>query len=342
MATTSRTSLVRGPALCSYRGGKAFSKEDFEIKTNLETLEIDTSAHGKVDERAINAHVEASFTPEGRWSNALINAIWSDFANMVKGTSLVGYTATHAGSVATITAMNSATDSPFVASAADGEVHTIVAASVNKLPEIFLSAKKTLIGSLGLRGYRSNAKGWQDAGSLYTIGAGGSIVDATFTPEGIVVQPYTAVWGGVAGFTSFDTEDGWTIRFNLTTKEIEVDSQGKIDVTFDKLEVMASCVPVGPSSAQILAACNIQGLSGSHGMTRGYSLQNDGSGGVVPDLVITGADASTVVTVHAANIKTSGYAFGAVKLRAGEVGWVATRPFTAGAQQPLFALAAAS
>jgi hypothetical protein len=342
MATTSRTSLVRGPALCSYRGGKAFSKEDFEIKTNLETLEIDTSAHGKVDERAINAHVEASFTPEGRWSNALINAIWSDFANMVKGTSLVGYTATHAGSVSTITAMNSATDNPFVASAADGEVHTIVAASVNKLPEIFLSAKKTLIGSLGLRGYRSNAKGWQDAGSLYTIGAGGSIVDATFTPEGIVVQPYTAVWGGVAGFTSFDTEDGWTIRFNLTTKEIEVDSQGKIDVAFDKLEVMASCVPVGPTSAQILTACNIQGLSGAHGMTRGYSLQNDGSGGVVPDLVISGQDAATIVTIGAANIKTSGFAFGAVKLRAGEVGWVATRKFTAGAQQPLFALAAAS
>jgi hypothetical protein len=333
---------VRGPALNSYRGGKFFSKEDFEIKTNLETLEIDTLAHGKVDERAINAHVEASFTPEGRWSNALINSIWSDFANMVKGTSLVGYTATHAGSVSTITAMNSATDNPFVASAADGEVHTIVAASVSKLPEIFLSAKKTLIGSLGLRGYRSNAKGWQDAGSLYTIGAGGSIVDATFTPEGIIVQPYTAVWGAVAGFTSFDTEDGWTIRFNLTTKEIEVDSQGKIDVTFDKLEVMASCIPVGPTSAQILAATNIQGLSGLHGMTRGYSLQNDGGGAIVPDLVISGQDASTIVTIGAANIKTSGFAFGAVKLRAGEVGWVATRKFTAGAQQPLFALAAAS
>ena len=51
---------------------------------------------------------------------------------------------------------------------------------------------------------------------------------------------------------------------------------------------------------------------------------------------------TTIVTIGAANIKTSGFAFGAVKLRAGEVGWVATRKFTAGAQQPLFALAAAS
>jgi len=51
---------------------------------------------------------------------------------------------------------------------------------------------------------------------------------------------------------------------------------------------------------------------------------------------------ATVVTIGAANIKTAGYQFGATKLRAGEVGFVATRKFTAGVQQPLFVLASAS
>lgn len=316
----SRVSLVRGPALCTYKGGKFYTKEDFEIKIAKETLQINTSAHGKVDERAIEISLEASITPEGRWSTALINSIWAPFANMVRGASLL-----------------TATDVPFVASASDGQVHTIVAACVTKLPDIKLSAKETLVGSMTVKGYRSVGLGWTDASSLYTIGSGGSLTDSTFTPQSIIVQPYTGVWGSVAGFGAIDTEEGWTISFNLTTKEIEVNSQGKIDVAFDKIEVMAKCIPIGPTAAQLLTAADIQGA-----LARGHSLQNDGSGGVVPDLVITGLDGTSVVTLKAANLKHSGYAFGATKLRDGEIGFVSTRPFTAGVQQPIFALAAAA
>lgn len=326
MPATSRASLVRGPSKNTYNGGVCFSKEDFEIKIIKDTLPITTSPTGKADERVIEVQVEASITPDGRWTNAVLGAFINPVANMVPGASLL-----------------TGSDLPFVASASDGQIHTINAAAVTKLPDIFLSAKKTMFGSLTVRGYRSLATGWLDANSLYTLAtSGGSLTDTTWVPQNIVVQPYSATWGAISGFTSFDTQDGWTISFNMETEEIETDSTGKIDVAFKSLEVMAKCVPVGPTATQILTAAKIQGLSGSSGMARGYSLHNDGSGSVTPDLVITGQDGASIVTLAAANIKTAGYQFGATKLRNGEVGFVSTRKYTTGAQQPLFVLAAAS
>lgn len=323
---TSRASLVRGPSKNTFNGGTAYSKEDFEININKETLPITTSATGKSDERVIEVQVETSFTPDGRWTTAILDAFINPFANMIPGASLL-----------------TSADIPFVANGADGEIHTIQAACVTKLPDILLSAKKTLFGQLTIRGYRALGAGWTDADSLTALaGTGGSTVDATWNPANVVVQPYEAAWGSIAGFDAFDTQDGWTISFNLETEEIEVDSAGKIDIAFKSLEVMAKCVPVGPTSAQIIAASKYQGLSGANGMTRGYSLNNDGAGGVTPDLVITGADGATVVTIAAANIKTAGFQFGATKLRAGEIGFVATRKWVTGAQQPLFTLAAAA
>lgn len=334
----SRTALVRGPALGSFRGSKFFTKEDFNIALHKDTINIDTSAHGKVDERNIEDYGEMSITTEGRFDANFINAFYSPYANMILGTSLVGFTATFLGTTPTITATNSVTDEPVVFNSADKQIHQLVAACLTKLPDLFLSAKKTMIGSATFRGVRGNALGWADANSIYNFAAtGGSIADSTFTPAGIIVQPYTGVWGTVPGFTSFDTQEGWTINFNLKTKTIEIDSQGVCDVTFDGIDIMAKCTPVGPTAQNILDAAKIQGT----GIKRGQSMQDDGSGGVTPDLVITGLDGTTVITLSACQLKTAGYGFGATRLRAGEVGFIATRKFSAGAQQPLFSMAVA-
>ena len=51
-----------------------------------------------------------------------------------------------------------------------------------------------------------------------------------------------------------------------------------------------------------------------------------------PDLVITGALTSSVVTIKRAAMKTAGFMFGGKPLRQGEVGWVGTLSFGAGGQ----------
>lgn len=322
---------MRGPALCTWNGGKFFSKEDFGIKLDLDTVKINTSASMEQDERVININPEASLTPEGRFTNALCTALWNPFATYVRGASLL-----------------TSSNLPFVASAADGEIHTMVAGAMTKLPDIYLSAKKTMLGSMTIKGYRGLAAGWGTAGSMYTVvGTGGSVVDSTYSPQGIIVQPYTGAWGSITGFTNIDTEDGWTIQFNLKTKDWEVDTVGKVDVTFESLEVMAKCTPVGPTSAQIANATTYQStVLSTVGTVRGYSLANPtittaGSGGAfAPNLVITGADGATIIQLNQANIKTEGFQFGNTKLRAGEIGWVATRPFSSGVPGALFSLTA--
>lgn len=333
MPATSRISLVRGPAIVTYLSPadkatllKLSVKSDFDIKDTIETMTIDTSDAAHVDERAIEAHSEVSIVPAGIFTNAIIAGIYTPFATYRRGASLLG-----------------TVDSPLIANAVDGEIHTVSSAAITKLPDLYLSAKKTLVGSMTFKGYRSLATGWNDANSLRTIAAtGGTGVDSTFTPAGVIVQPYAATWGAVAGFAAFDTQEGWTISFSIKTQEIEVDSAGKIDIAFDEITVMAKCIPVGPTSTQILAAMKMQGLTLPRG--RGQSLQNDGAGGVTPDLVISGVNdaGATVITIGAAQLKTSTDQFGPFKLRAGEVGFVATRKFTAGVPQSLFSIVAAS
>lgn len=322
MPSTSRVSLVRGPALCTWNAAKFFSKEDFGIKLDLETIKIGTSAGQNQDERVVNVKAEANVIPEGRFTNALIGAIWTPFATYVRGTSLL-----------------TGTDLPFVASASDGEIHTIIAGALTKLPDLYLSAKKTLIGAMTISGYRGLAKGWADSASIYTVAAtGGSIADTTYTPSAIPVQAYTGAWGSVAGFTSIDMEEGWTVSFNLKVKEWEVDTVGKILVTFEGIDVMAKCIPVGPTSTQIIAATRMQ----ASGTTRGYSLANPTGSSASPDLVITGADGATVITLKQANIKSEGFEFGNTKLRNGEIGFVATRPFASGAEAAIFSIVTSS
>lgn len=334
MPSTSRLSLVKGPAICTYLSPFdqattiTFSvKEDFSFKDVVETMIISTSDAAHADERAIEAYSEASIVPAGIWKANVLDAIYAPFASYRRGASLL-----------------TATNLPFVANAVDGEIHTMTAAAITKLPDLFLSAKKTLIGSMTLKGFRGLATGWNDANSLRTIAAtGGTGVDAAFAPGNVLVQPYSATWGSVAGFSAFDTQEGWTISFAIKTQEIETDAAGKIDIAFDEISVMAKCVPIGPTSTQILNAMKFQGLVAPQG--RGMSLQQAQTNGTVnPDLVISGVNdaGATTITIGAAQLKTSTDQFGPFKLRTGEIGFVATRKFIAGVPQALFSMTAAS
>lgn len=313
----SRTSLVTGPAKITWNSATLYSKDDFDIVLEKDTIPVMTSAHGKVDERATETKAECSFTPEGRWNDALIAAIFTPFANMAVGTSII-----------------TGTDRPMVAVSAD-QTHTIVAAGITKLPDIILSATKTLLGPITFTGVRKLAGDWETADSLYTIGSGASIADATFNPLDIKMQPYLATWGAVSGFEDFETEDGWTISFNLQTEEKKTDSGGILDIRFKSIEIMAKCVPIGPTAAQILANLRMQGT----GNPRGHSLAEVSPGGAAsPALTITGDDGTDYCVIANAALKSGGYKFGSTVLRNGEIGFVGARTFSSGAQQALFTL----
>jgi len=293
-----------------------FSQDDISIDVSHETNILSTSAHGQVDERSSDSIVEATFTPEGRWTSASRALLWP-YGNAVPGDSIMG------------------ADTPTLFHGSDGGLHTIPASAVTSMPSIFLSASRTMIGPVTIRGVRKTGVEWSGAESLYaTSPTGSTFADATFAEAELIIQKYTGAWAAIGGFDAIETVDGWTIDFDLQIDPIVTDDLGTVDFRYRSLAVSARCTPVDPLPAEILVAQQIQGT----GAARGRSLAA-GPGAVASDLIITGANGTTVITLKNAALKGVGFRFGASVLREGEIAFVAGRPFTTGVKGAIFTLA---
>lgn len=313
-----RSALVAGPCKMVFAGATLFSKDDVSVRLDQKTFDIRTAVHGKVDERVQDVSAELKFTPEGRWNAATIAALFP-YANTACGTSI--YTDV---------------DRPCALHGSDATITTLKAAAVTQMPNMKFSSTETLVGSVGITGVRGNNLDWDDADSLLAIaGSGGSIADATFAPNLIKTQPYTLDFGTDLGgtptyvFEDMDSEDGFTFETSLELADITVDRLGLVDKKLISVGCMVKVKPVGPSAAAILAALKIQDT----GAARGRSLGSN-------ELRITGADGITYLTIPSCDVKTAGFRFGTTVLRNDELGFVAGRTFTSGAQNALFTLAA--
>ncbi len=304
-----RSNLVIGPGKLTHNGGTFFSKDPIEASLLYETMDIATDAHGKVDERRIECAGVVPITPEGAWSAAARAALWP-------------YASTLPGAL-----IHPVPDLPLVIHSNNNDRYTYKSAAITRMPDIFLSATKTIIGGAEFSCGRANNKNWNEPDSFLVIDSA-AYSDATFAPANIKVQSYLGDWSGKTGFGAIETRDGWTINFNLRLEPQPLDSYGRLTWSFVSLDVMARCIPANVSQA------NIHTALGPHTNLRGSSLQNSSA-----DLIITGADATTIVTLKSAQLKSAGFRFGSLVLRQGELGWVATRPFAAGVPGALFTLA---
>lgn len=314
-----RSALVVGPAKCVHTptGGSAatfFTNEAFEVKLLDKRFEVQPQGFTQADQRDEDRMVEFDVAPDGRWSAAMIAALWP-YLNATPGQS-----------------MPTNTDQPFVAHGADAALLTVLASYVKKMPSLILSAKKSLIGSAGFRGILGSNMDPDDADSYFTYAAsGGTFADSGFTLAAIKTQPYTAAWGVVTGFGSVIAEEGFQIDFDVQSKELALDGLGTVVEVIQKVGVMVKCRPVGPTAAQILTALKFQGS----GNAMGRSHQAGASA-----LTITGADGINYFTSAKMSLVEAGYRFGSDVLRNGEIGWVANLNPSTGAQTALATLAA--
>jgi hypothetical protein len=126
-------------------------------------------------------------------------------------------------------------------------------------------------------------------------------------------QKYTAAWGSVAGFTSFQAQEEWTITHEL--KLVPVRIQGRtVDMKITSYRAMAKCMPAEPTMGNVDGALLAQGAAAEHGAKLSTTAA---------DLVITGSQ-TVSVTVKNAALKTAGFVFGGKALRNGEIGFVST------------------
>lgn len=314
-----RSALVVGPAKCVHTptGGSAatfFTNEPFEVKLQHKRFEVQPQGFTQADQRDEDRTVEFDVTPDGRWNAATIAALWP-YLNAVPGRSLP-----------------TNTDQPFVAHGADGALLTVLASYVKKMPSLTLSAKKTLIGSVGFRGIVGSDMDPDDADAYFTYAAsGGTFTDAGFTLAALKTQPYSAVWGSVAGFGSLVGEEGFQVDFEAQSKEITVDGLGTVGEVLTKVGVMVKCRPVGPTAVQILAALKFSGAGNALG-------RSHAAGGAA--FTITGADGVAYFTSPKMSLVEAGYRFGSDVLRNGEIGFVANLNPASGVQGALATLTA--
>ncbi len=303
----SRTTIIRGPAIITYDSVVMYTEDDIILTPGLTTFDVPTSMFGKADVRLDDIVTEVTFKPVGNWG---YRSVLYPHANPTIGSSLFG-----------------ATDKDLTIQTLAGQLLTWKAAAITKMPDLTLSANKTMFGSATFVCIGANNTAWTDDAKRAVVAAN-DFSDVSFDPADILTQPYSLAWGAVSPWDAIETESGVVMTFELAAQPVTTDSEGTIDMTIEGVEVTAKLTPVGISEAQLLALLKIQGT----GVTRGASLLTLNSN----DLVASGTGVH--VTLYD-SVPTEGpFRFGRTVLRTGEIAFKGIRDYSSGAGGALFRL----
>lgn len=287
-----RSILIGGPAKI-FTGAVAFWTPDvLKVRLDPNTNELKPTLFGRSGE-AVNDLVlqVSSFTPFGLWQN-LTTLFPAYYLTPTIGARLFGNA-----------------DVAWKVWSNNQDMLTITAGAVMKPPTITLSTDGPIMGPMSISGVVGNGLDPSSANSYYLLQSAQADPGGSFATTTYKQQLYTAAWGAVTGFGSFQAQDKWTIE--LTPKLEPVKVQGwTYDYKLVDISVTAKCIPVGPTSAQIYAAIEESAA--------GARLGDKGLG----TLTITGADGATSITLNNMALKNRGYAYGAKELRSDELTWV--------------------
>jgi hypothetical protein len=213
-------------------------------------------------------------------------------------------------------------DWPLVIHTYAGIKLTLYNAAVVQMPALRLSAVQTLIGAVRFEAFLRNGTDWNNAAARWVIAAA-ALSDTSFNPVNILTQPYTAAWGAVAPWDSFQTKEGWEVGFNLGLAPVMTDALGVVTRRLTGLDVTARATPAGIDESQLFTKLLLQDA----GAVRGRSLSGDSL-----NLSATGV----YVRLYGAALKTAAENFSSGLERMGQLEWFATRTFAAGVPNPLF------
>jgi len=306
--------VYRGPAQIEYASVKYETKGDVIVNMMPETFDVMTDAFGTVDTRLKSRMYTVDFEPTGQWDAEATAAILAAAARL-SGVSIMG---------------GALVIKPYVSAQT---VLTLDRAGVTKLPTLRLGASKTLFGGMQFTALET-------AGATTGVIGAASVYAAptsTFDPANILTMPWKGDWTNAAldtgsGFlTGIDTEDGWEISCELETDVARVDAVGVTDIFQTDFKVTATCIPVGLTETELLAALQRSGTN--EGLVPGESLHSK--------IVTTGASldkrtlrlytpAGHEIVVQYAGLKAGTMRYGNKVGRLGALTFVGLRKFTSG------------
>lgn len=297
-----RQLVIDGPGTVLFGSLIMHCQENIDARVELDTWRPSIATHGEGAPRLRDARGTIRFKPSGEITADILAGLYpSALRNPTPNMSLHG-------SSDVATQINSRA----------GTRVTFANTALGALPELTLTPQETAIGEVTLNALIGNGLARTAAGSFYAVASEAwseSVLDS-----GIITVPYSGVWSSI----TFYTEKGWKVTFDLQLEPRYVDGQGTIDYKFKGLTVRASCAPVNITEAQIMTALRPEGLA------LGASMRQS------QNLVITGASGGFVVTLYDAIIKEGPCQWGPNRLRAGEIGFEASRQISGGTLGALF------
>lgn len=309
MPSIDRTTIITGPALVTFGGQSFWSKGDVTLKPIVDKFAVTTAAFGEVEGRINDKRIEVQFEPEGRFTAGLLGVLFPYAATSI-GASIYG-----------------ASDRALVIHSRAGTKITVPNASLTKLPNLRFGVGQTITGSVTFTGLLKKETAPETAGAYWVVATEVYPGDTGFTTSDILTKAYSSVWGGSAPWSSFLTEGGWDVQFDLSLAPQKVDGLGTVDMTIQEIKVSATAIPVGPTEAQVLAA-----MQQNQAMGTSYATADD--------LVISATGA--YFSLANAGLMEADLGWGAQRKRIGPCKWQATRTVTSGVADPLYYIGTAA
>jgi hypothetical protein len=304
----SRTSIIDGPGSAKWGSLKIFAQDGMEATPEVEAWRPSIATHGEGGPRLKDGRVVITLTPSGNLTAAMIAALYpTALRNPIINTSMHG-----------------ASDTALELHSVAGKKVTFHNAGLAGLPELVLSPAATFLGQVTWNALLRNSYERATANSLYTVAT--TAWAEPFPEAEIISVPYSATWGTGIGDLTIYTENGWKVAFDVNLTPRVVDGYGTIDYKLAGITARASCQPVNLSEDNLLDNVQLQGVVPGASMRQGKTL------------TITGATGGLRVILYDAVLRRGPCQWGKTRLRAGEVGFEASRLIDAGDLTTLFAI----
>src|ERR1035437_7863370 len=315
----SRTTIIRGPAQIKWGSDYLYSQGDIKLSIGHQVFPIINSAMGLVQERSQQRVATVQFTPVGTYYASL----WP-YGTKKPGDRLL-----------------TDTDQNLEIHSYAGTKCTIYNCAVTKMPDLILSATKTLAGEVTFTGLGKGNPGTgitpqnEDNSFVSFDSTAGAPADF-FDPSTVPTQFYTASWNTSSSGSSSNasapsnpwanikTQAGWHFTFDLSLQPVDVDEYGTVDWTIGDVKANARATILGYTENQVSDAVHPHIL-------RGAPLDTSN------DLVVTYAGATALYAkLYACQARTVPAQFGLTTLRLAEMEWIGTRKVFNTAIMPIF------
>ena len=293
--SVTRSQLLGGPCYAAYNSKNIQFVGDVPVEAPPVWDDVESALYGKIDKIYRDLIVKAKGAPR-YYDTAALSTLFPYIAG-VPGTVYPG-----------------STDVPCALNSNNGDTISLTSAIVGKMPNFELGVGAPVLSEMEFWGVIGNSADPSSSTAYFSKSTGNAYSNPAVPGTAYIGnQEFTAAWGSVAGFTSFQAQDKWSVSHELDLQPVVIQGRTRA-FRLVSYRAMAKCKPLGPTMAQIDAALYAQG-SGAAGGYRG------GTNGA--NLVISGSSNMTI-TVGNAFMVSEGFVFGSKPLRYGEVGWVSS------------------